>query len=276
MSANPPSSATSGYINIYVSCRPTKYISYLHISHLNLPSRNFSKSIMSSFVKSKKSPDVHQSLPAESPLKPLSELSVIAPGISHMGGYLNTGRSINFHAYKDEPPLFNLDISSGLGVLRAGSLTKGRGIAWRRDGEKKGEFDVVLGDDRMKSKMEKLSKDDYRWTISSPQWALKGAAIDEEATLCEVEKTFEWTRSPRIEGIQPGFGNPDWKLADRSTGEAHAVFVERWDGSSDRGKIQFRRSWGSEWEMGVLVTVGAIEEIERCRKNSGSFSWGFF
>lgn len=53
--------------------------------------------------------------------------------------------------------------------------------------------------------------------------------------------------------------------------------MERWDGSSDRGEVQFRRSWGKEFEMGVLVTVGVIEEKERRRRGErGNFSMGFF
>jgi len=233
---------------------------------------------MPSFFKSKnfkKSQEPTTGLPPE----PLSELFLVAPGIARMGGYLNTGRSLNFYAYKNEPPLFNLDISTGtlLAILRTGSDTKGQEIAWAEESDTAGEFKVVQGEDKMKSKLERIAKDDYRWTISSPQWALKGAATDEEATLCDVEKTFQWLRVSRQEGRQAGFGNPDWKLVDRTTGEVHAVFVERWDGSSDRGEVQFRRSWGREWEMGVLVTIGVVEEKERVRRlNAGSFSRGFF
>jgi hypothetical protein len=73
----------------------------------------------------------------------------------------------------------------------------------------------------------------------------------------------------------PGFGHPDWKLVDRSSGEVHAVFVEKWDFSNERGEVQFRRSFGNEWEMGVLVTLGVVEEKERVRKSSrGNFTMG--
>jgi hypothetical protein len=204
--------------------------------------------------------------------KPLSELYLIGRDTT---GMARQSRGLTFHLYKNQPALYNLDLSTGMPVLRDGSATKGPGLAWAQATDVQGEYKVVQSRDKLESKLERIGKDDYRWSITASQWALKGAPVDEEATLVEITKAFQWLRVPRIEGRVPGFGNPDWKLVDRSTGEVHAVFVEKWDFSNERGEVQFRRSFGNEWEMGVLVTLGVVEEKERVRKSSrGNFTMG--
>ena len=71
------------------------------------------------------------------------------------------------------------------------------------------------------------------------------------------------------------FANPNWKLVDRESKEVHAVWVENWPGK-DRGNLQFRRSFGKEWEMGVLLGLGMVAEKERARKGKkGDFTVGF-
>jgi hypothetical protein len=82
--------------------------------------------------------------------------------------------------------------------------------------------------------------------------------------------TFEkWTKA--------SFITPNWKLVEKSTEEAHAVFAEKWDESTERGQLQFRRSLWTEWEMGVLLSVGITAEGEKQRRSRrGNFSTGFF
>ena len=65
-------------------------------------------------------------------------------------------------------------------------------------------------------------------------------------------------------------------MQDRATGEVHAVFVEKWDGTTERGQIQFRGSFGRNCEMSVLVSVGIVAERERARRDRrGNFTKGF-
>lgn len=95
-------------------------------------------------------------------------------------------------------------------------------------------------------------------------------------TLVEKEQVFQWRRVTLPEGMKATFAMPNWKLFDKSTGEVHAVFVKKWDRGGERGQIQFRRSFGTEWEMGILLTVGIVAERERKRIWSGSFAKGFW
>jgi hypothetical protein len=52
------------------------------------------------------------------------------------------------------------------------------------------------------------------------------------------------------------------------------VFVKKWWIGRDRGSVKFRRSFGSEFELGVLLTLG-VEEEEEEREKMGTFIQGF-
>jgi len=53
------------------------------------------------------------------------------------------------------------------------------------------------------------------------------------------------------------------------------VLVWRYGGKDERGQLQFRRSLGHEWEMGVLMCAAIILERERQRRDrNGSFAAG--
>ena len=55
----------------------------------------------------------------------------------------------------------------------------------------------------------------------------------------------------------------------------HAVMNWRFDGGTERGGVQFRRSLGEDWEMGVLIGVGVLLERERFRRSQrGNFTAG--
>jgi len=77
---------------------------------------------------------------------------------------------------------------------------------------------------------------------------------------------FTWNEQKYPVKTAKSLANPDWKLKDANTGEVHAVLVWTFDSGIDRGQLQFRRSLGEEWELGVLMTVAAIVEKERQRR----------
>jgi hypothetical protein len=137
---------------------------------------------------------------------------------------------------------------------------------------KEKEFVVVQSRDNFKSKITKDSRDQYSWHVSSSQWALKHDATDEEDLVIAKEQVFQWRRMTSPEGTKASFVSPNWKLRDRNT-EVHAVFIENWDTSIERGQLQFRRSCGSEWEMGVLLSVGIVAEGERRRRDNRGSSY---
>lgn len=118
-----------------------------------------------------------------------------------------------------------------------------------------------------KTMMEKIGKDSYSLTVP---W------ISQEGS-----KVFHWHRlltPPKTNGRGPSptsFSNPDWKLINPLTQEVHAVFVEKW-GATERGQMQFRRGFGREWELGVVISVSLIVEQGRRRKRRrGNFLGGF-
>jgi hypothetical protein len=112
--------------------------------------------------------------------------------------------------------------------------------------------------------------------VSSSQWALKHDATDEDDSVVGKEEMFQWRRLTLPEGVKASFVSPNWKLVDGNTQEVHAVFVENWDASTERGQLQFRRSFGTEWEAGVLLSVGIVAEGERERRSRrGTFTKGF-
>lgn len=149
-------------------------------------------------------------------------------------------------------------------------------IAESWPGAKEKEFVVVQSRDKFESKIAKDGKDQYSWRVSTSQWALKHDVTDEEDSGVGKEQAFQWRRMALPEGTKASFVSPDWKFVDGNTEEVHAVFVENWDASTERGQVQFRRSFGTEWEMGVLLSVGIVAEGERERRSRrGTFTKGF-
>lgn len=146
-------------------------------------------------------------------------------------------------------------------------------------GEKPGAWKINVDNERgggkvkgqLKTRMEKLGGGRYRWTLPR---------IDpERVSSVEDEETVYWTHTPqdKTERKESSFANPDWKLQNLATGEVHAVFVERWS-TKERGGVQFRRSFGRDWELAVLLAVGVVVEEERRakrRRDGGGFTRGF-
>jgi hypothetical protein len=198
------------------------------------------------------SPITHDS--TITPTKLLSELYLLTPGLFNLGGILNTGQNISFHTYKTSPALFHLSISTrdNFFALHSGSSSKDPVIAESWPGAEEKEFVVVQSRDKFRSKIRKDGKDQYSWRVSSSQWALKHDATDEDDSVVGKEEMFQWRRLTLPEGVKASFVSPNWKLVDGNTQEVHAVFVENWDASTERGQLQFRRSFGTEWEAGVL------------------------
>lgn len=142
-------------------------------------------------------------------------------------------------------------------------------------------LDVSIG--HVKSKMEKVGAD-WIWTIREPppSWELKMTLPAYDTSVpARTELRFKWERLPLAPGTKPSLANPDWKLVSMNgergeEGEVHAVMCVKIDGSRERGQLQFRRSYGKDWEVGVMVAAGALNEHERMRRDRrGGFAKGF-
>ncbi|KAG4436579.1 hypothetical protein IFR05_007933 [Cadophora sp. M221] len=208
--------------------------------------------------------------------KPLSELHILSRGNLGMSWLMNKGRNLAFHNYKNEPALYSLEISSqskgNTVILRKGDSKKEAMISQATETASSGAF--LINGPLGQETMERGGKDVYLWTVSAALCSPKLPPYEKEDT--DKKTTFQWIRTPRVEGKTATFASPDWKLHDKESGEVHAVFVENWDGTTDRGQIQFRRSFGENWEMGVLVSVGIVAERERARRDRrGNFTKGF-
>src|ERR1700690_3723637 len=96
-----------------------------------------------------------------SPIKPLSELYLLTPGLFNLGGILNTGQNISFHTYKSSPALFHLSISTrdNFYTLNSGHSSKDSAIAESWPGSEEKEFIVVQSRDKFKSKITKDRRD---------------------------------------------------------------------------------------------------------------------
>lgn len=119
--------------------------------------------------------------------------------------------------------------------------------------------------------MERLGKDTYQL---SALWLQPPVSSTPLATP-QTESVFYWQRQEYQTPTTTTFSKPDWKLINISTSEVLAVFVEKW-GATERGSMQFRRSFGREWELGVVLSVGMIaEEARRRKRKRGNFAMGF-
>lgn len=214
------------------------------------------------------------------PHKPLSELYILSHGNLGLSWLMHQGRNLAFHNYKNEPAIYNLSISNpskgNTITLRQGDPKKESStiISQATETSTAGEYHIAgpMGEE----KFEKSGKDTYLWTVPASLCPPKLLPCEKEDP--NKKRTFQWVRMPRVEGKTAAatFASPDWKLQDRGTGEVHAVFVENWDGTTERGQIQFRGSFGRNWEMGVLVSVGTVAERERARRDRrGNFTKGF-
>ncbi|PVH75362.1 hypothetical protein DL98DRAFT_518661 [Cadophora sp. DSE1049] len=211
-----------------------------------------------------------------SPYKPLSELYMLSCGSLGMSWVMNKGRNLAFHNYKNEPALYSLSIDNNSKgntvILRKGDSKKESTISQATETTIAGEY--IIKGPMGEEKMERSGKDTYFWTVPASLCPPKLPPYEKEDP--EKKCTFQWVRMPRVDGQSATFAAPDWKLQDRATGEVHAVFVEKWDGSLERGQIQFRGSFGENWEMSVLVSVGIVAERERARRDRrGNFTKGF-
>ncbi|KAL2069403.1 hypothetical protein VTL71DRAFT_14082 [Oculimacula yallundae] len=208
--------------------------------------------------------------------KPLSELCILSCGNLGMSWLMNKGRNLAFHNYKSEPALYSLEVGNHSGnnslILRSGDSKKGATISQATETTTAGAY--TIAGPKGEEKIEKNGKDTYLWTVPSSLCPPKLPPYEQESP--DKKSTFQWTKAPRVEGKATSFANPDWKLSDKSSGEVHAVFVENWDGTTERGRVQFRRSFGEQWEMSLLVSVGIIAERERARRDRrGGFTKGF-
>lgn len=199
-------------------------------------------------------------LPPPAP-KPLSELYLIANGVMKMGGVLHSGKDIAFHDYKKEPALFNIETRFTAGqthlTLRSGPTKKLATIGVYAFEESEGcrLHLPALG----KTTFEKVGQKQYSWDLSETK-------LGKEEDLKERELKMAWQKHNLDNKVKGTFASPDWKLKDAKTGEVHAVLLWMFHQGTDRGQLQFRRSLGEAWEMGVLLTAAAIVEAERQRK----------
>ncbi|CZS96895.1 uncharacterized protein RCO7_02650 [Rhynchosporium graminicola] len=209
--------------------------------------------------------------------KPISELHILSCGNLGMSWVMNKGRNLAFHNYKNEEAIYYLDIANNRSgensvVLREGGCKKGAIISHALETNTSGEFVIkgLCGEEIMT----KSGNHTYIWNIPCSLCPPKLPPYEPEDP--NKRRTFQWIKTPGVKSKTASFAAPDWKLRDKESGEVHAVFVENWDGTTDRGKIQLRRSFGEGWEMSVLVSVGIVAERERARRDRRrGFTKGF-
>lgn len=151
-----------------------------------------------------------------------------------------------------------------------------------------GEMDQLVSKDTQqyaKTTIYKVGKEDYNlstpWLQFTPTATVFSSAASTFSTaatlvpLPEQREAFHWRKQVRPDSTAATFTNPDWKLVNAHTGEVQAVFIGNW-GARERGSMQFRRSFGREWELSVVLSIGLIvEEGRRRKKARGNFTAGF-
>jgi hypothetical protein len=214
---------------------------------------------------------------------PLSELTLLAP--SHLS-FLNSSQNIHFHNYVNEPALYSLKFETYSSrsqrvscELHTETSTKEPALVRCQNIDKvPGKLDLVIAG--VQTRMEREKTSDWIWTIPEPptSWELRLSLPAYDASQDPKALKFKWQHSPPLAGTKPSLLNPDWKLVSMNVeaGEVHAVLATKIDGSAERGTLQFRRSYGREWELGVLAGAGVLAELERMRRDRrGGFTKGF-
>jgi hypothetical protein len=231
--------------------------------------------------------------------KPLSELTLLVPNVYSWKAYTSHNRDVAFHSYVNESALFIMEVPdsypSPIALLLKASdkTTIASCIPTYTPGSKPDSWDIIVpipttqeGPDKLKSEepkqqarsiVQKIGKEDYNLSVPWLQAVLP--ASSSTATLVENHpnrKTlFHWRKQAHQGSTAATFSRPDWKLINAHTQEVQAVFIEKW-GVKERGSMQFRRSFGREWELCVVLSIGLIvEEGRRRRKKRGNFPMGF-
>lgn len=225
--------------------------------------------------------------------KPLSELILSAPNAFSFKSLTSHARDIHFHSYLNEPPLFNIEVPNSYPspitlILRSPEKSViAKCVPAHEASSKPGKWEIFVTypeetelprdgqqpypEKQASCMMEKLGKDTYQL---SALWLQPLISTSTPATP-QRESVFHWQRQEYQTATVTKFTKPDWKLINLSTAEVLAVFVERW-GAKERGSMQFRRSFGREWELGVVLSVGLLSEEGRRRKRKrGNFAMGF-
>lgn len=101
----------------------------------------------------------------------------------------------------------------------------------------------------------------YAWTMTIPD------------TNPKTRKTFVWTRThdeqyvSKDPDVGTRLGHRHLKLIDEATSEVVALYLDNGFKSwKKKGKFQIWQSWGSEWELMLLLT--GLSVIEKARRRS--------
>ncbi|KUJ12613.1 uncharacterized protein LY89DRAFT_722180 [Mollisia scopiformis] len=237
--------------------------------------------------------------PPTTSYKPLSELTLSLPNTLSFKAFTSHGRDVAFHSYANEPPLFTIEVPDSypspvrlllrspekatLANCEPAHTPGSRPERWELvipsetyqhmgtegKGKVTGEIQQLNAESR--TVMEKIGKDTYQ---VAALW-LTQSHYQTSAPKMPLQTTYRWQKQEQQSAASTTFSNPDWKLTNPTTGEVHAVFFERWS-ATERGQMQFRRSFGREWELTVVLSVGMIVEEGRRRKRTrGNFAMGF-
>lgn len=227
----------------------------------------------------------------------LSELNLLTSS-GLFSSIFKGDQNLGFYAYTNDQAAFNLRFETFSSRTDRVACALYGGPSTSSSASKKAPviaraFNVDLDPKRLgilighvKSKMEKVGAD-WIWTIHEPppSWELRMTLPAYDASVpARTELMFRWKRCPLAAGMKPNLSNPDWKLVlmngERGeVGEVHAVLSVKVDRSKERGQLQFRRSYGRDWELGVMTAAGVLSEHERMRKDrrgrytNGSLLW---
>jgi hypothetical protein len=219
---------------------------------------------------------------------PLSELTLISP--SHIPFFipffngLNSIQTLHFHVYKHEPAIFSLYFDTHSARSEAVSCVLHLGAS-----PKVAPFGHIFGTaaflelsiGEVGSRAEKEKNGDWVWKIpNAPHtWETKMALPDYDVSKNQGhrELKFRWQHMTLELKTTSSLVHPDWKLISiNGEEEVHAALVMKKNGGRERGTIQFRRSYGREWEMGVLLLAGVLSDRDRMLSSKVSgFTKGF-